>query len=89
MPSFIASRKFFRPIAPVVKTSVKETERLDYAYGEEGRSQMEMPAAEPVVETVPEPVVETVTEPVVETVTEPVVETVPKKKNSKKKKSED
>ena len=92
MPSFAASRRFFRPIAPQVDTRVKETEALDYSYGEEGKSQMEMPAAEPVpepeVETVPEP--EPVPEPEVETVPEPVPEPAPepKKKNTKKKKAD-
>jgi outer membrane biosynthesis protein TonB len=76
MPSFGASRRMLRPKKePVVET-------LGYGYGEEGKSQMEMPAAketvpEPVVETAPETVVETVPEPVVETVSEPVVETAP------------
>ena len=96
MPGFSASRRFFRPIEPASVTAteapVKVTETLDYAYGEEGKSQMEMPTVvpEPEVETVPEPEVETVPEPEVETVPEPEVETVPepKKKNTKKKKAD-
>ena len=61
MPGFSASRRFFRPIEPASVTAteapVKVTETLDYAYGEEGKSQMEMPTVvpEPEVETVPEP----------------------------------
>jgi outer membrane biosynthesis protein TonB len=88
MPGFSASRRFFLPIAPASVTAteapVKVTETLDYAYGEEGKSQMEMPTVvpEPEVETVPEPEVETVPEPEVETVPEP------KKKNTKKKKAD-
>jgi|MDSW01.2.fsa_nt_gb outer membrane biosynthesis protein TonB len=88
MPGFSASRRFFRPIEPASVTAteapVKVTETLDYAYGEEGKSQMEMPTVvpEPEVETVPEPEVETVPEPEVETVPEP------KKKNTKKKKAD-